>query len=190
MGRLRQLFGPSAPQASADGIYAAIVRQARQPEFYGHWEVPDTIDGRFEMIALHAFLVLHRLKSESDARDLAQAVLETMFADMDRSLREIGASDLGVGRKVKVMAEALYGRMAAYEQGLAAGDDSLVPALRRNAFGTIADPGRPSRLALAGIAGYMRAAAAELERQSVAELAGDGPRFPPPTPGQGGIDPG
>ena len=120
--------------------YAAVVAQARAPGFFAELGVPDTLDGRFESMALHMFLLLHRLKAEPSASGFGQALFDFFFADMDRSLREMGAGDLGVGRRVKAMAEALYGRIAAYEAGLAADASTLADALRRNLYGTVADP--------------------------------------------------
>lgn len=190
LAKLIGWFRPSPLQVTAERIYDAVVTQARRPEFYLRGGVPDTLDGRFEMLALHAFLVLRRLRADAAARELTQAVSETLFADMDRNLREIGVGDLGVGRKVKAMAEALYGRIGAYEHGLAAGDAALALALRRNLFGTVGGPDGPGEATLADLARYVRAAAAGLERQTVADLAANGPRFPAPDPAQGGIDPG
>ena len=93
---------------AADRAYGAIVGQARLPEFFTALGVPDTLDGRFELICLHAFLFLRRLKTEgAAAASLGQQIVDTMFADFDRSLREIGTGDLSVGRQVKRMAEAI-----------------------------------------------------------------------------------
>src|SRR5258708_13546969 len=83
------------------------------------------------------FAILYRLKAETGAAGLSQDLFDTMFADMDRSLREMGVGDLGVGRRVRAMAEALYGRMAAYEAGLAADDATLSAALRRDLYGSL-----------------------------------------------------
>ena len=115
-------------------LYEAIVAAARQEKFYGEWGVPDTVDGRFDMIILHVFLVLDRLKSGGAATlDLRQSLTDSFFRDMDRSLREMGVGDLSVGKKVRKMAEAFYGRVAAYAGALdASGDVSDV--IRRNIF--------------------------------------------------------
>ncbi|MEJ0067455.1 MAG: ubiquinol-cytochrome C chaperone family protein [Pseudomonadota bacterium] len=108
-------------QASAGVLYAQLIEQARTPAFYGALGVPDSLDGRYEMIALHAFIALRRLRRDGGATEtFAQALFDAMFADMDRSLREIGVSDLSVGKRVKEMARGLYGRIAAYEAGIAA----------------------------------------------------------------------
>jgi len=118
-------------------VYHRIVARSRDPLFFTEWGVPDTLDGRFELLSLHAFLVLSRLKADSSAMDdFAQDLFDTMFADLDRALREMGATDIGVGRHVKAMARGLYGRLAAYERGLNDGNAALDDALRRNLFGT------------------------------------------------------
>ena len=110
-----------------------VVEQARQPVFFTEYGVPDTLDGRFELICLHAFLYLHRLKAERrTASRLCQGFFDTMFADFDRSLREMGTGDLSVGKQVKRMAQAFYGRIRAYEEGLAGDEAALPAALARN----------------------------------------------------------
>ena len=171
-----RLFRAESPSA-ATILYKAVTEQARQPAFYAEYGVPDTVDGRFEMIALHMFLVLRRLKALEEGA-LAQQLFDTMFADMDHSLREMGAGDLGVGRRVCAMAEGLYGRIAAYEDGLAGDDQRLTAALRRNLFGTMPAPG-PSTAALQALGGYLRAAAASLQGQTAEAIRGASLRFPP-----------
>lgn len=147
-------------------LYAQIVEHARAPVFYAEWGVPDTLDGRFELLALHVFLVLNRLKLEHGrTAGFAQALFDTMFADLDRGLRELGVTDLGVGRRVKEMASAFYGRIAAYDRGLADAAE-LDASLRRNLYGTAA-PG-PKQLAL--MAGYVRRQQAALAACPVAAL--------------------
>jgi cytochrome b pre-mRNA-processing protein 3 len=132
-------------------LHLAIVTQARQPAFYTALGVPDTLDGRFELIALHGFLVMHRLKADPAGTELARDLAETIFDDLDASLREMGAGDLGVGRRVKKMGEAFYGRIAAYDAGLADGGD-LRDALRRNLYGTV----QPAAETLAAAEIYVR----------------------------------
>lgn len=145
---------PDPARKRAEQIYADVVAQARRPEFYSQLGVPDTLDGRFELVALHIFLALRRLKAHGrDGSAAGQALVELFVEDMDVSLREMGAGDLGVGRKVKAMAQALYGRIAAYEAGLAGSGEVLEAALRRNLFGTGPEP---TAAALAALAGYLR----------------------------------
>src|SRR5690242_20799495 len=94
---------------AAELAYRRVVGQARQPGFFLSCGVPDTIDGRFELICLHAFLYLHRLEGEQPgAARHGRRLIAAMFDDFDRSLREMGTGDLSVGREVKRMAEAFY----------------------------------------------------------------------------------
>jgi cytochrome b pre-mRNA-processing protein 3 len=152
---------------AANAAYRAVVERARNPWFFARWGLPDTLDGRFELLALHAFLVLHRLKSERAAtEEFAQSLFDTMFADLDRAVREMGATDIGVGRHVKEMARGFYGRIAAYAAGLAGDDAGLREALMRNLFGTAtADESQ-----LASAASYLRAQAAALAAAPIALL--------------------
>jgi cytochrome b pre-mRNA-processing protein 3 len=161
------LFRRKPLQKTAELVYCRIVEQARQPAFFAEFGVPDTIDGRFELICLHEFLFLHRLKGEAaPAAELGQRVFDAMFADFDRSLREMGTGDLSVGRQVKRMAQAFYGRIDAYERGLAAGDGVLKPALARNLFGTVS----AEEPALDAMARYLRSEVRRLREQPVARL--------------------
>jgi cytochrome b pre-mRNA-processing protein 3 len=166
---------PQDPHARI--LYERIVSQARQPGFYRDCGVPDTVDGRFELIALHTFLVLHRLKAEpGDTEELGQALFDVMFQDMDQSLRELGAGDLGVGPRVKRMAQGLYGRIAAYEAGLDGPESELEAGLQRNLFGTVTpEPGQ-----VQAMAAYLRDAVDALTRWKPADIETQGPEFCPP----------
>lgn len=162
---------------AAAHAYGLVVEQSRRPEFYTVLGVPDTLDGRFEVICLHAFLYLHRLKAErAVAASLGQEFFDTMFADFDRSLREIGTGDLSVGRQVKRMAEAFYGRIRAYEDGLAGGDAALPSALARNLYGTAA----ASDEQLVRITAYLRREVTNLAGQPTAGLLAGTIRFGAP----------
>tara|TARA_A100001037_G_scaffold281990_1_gene286185 strand:- start:586 stop:1131 length:546 start_codon:yes stop_codon:yes gene_type:complete len=130
------IFGNSKIKDQAHSLYVEIVNQARQPFLFKRFGVPDTVDGRFDMISLHVFLVLKRLKGEGkELESLSQCLFDTMFADMDRSLREMGVGDLGVGKRVKAMIKAFYGRLSAYEKAMSDQDpNSLSKAILRNVF--------------------------------------------------------
>ena len=114
-------------------LYGAIVAAARHVQFYEDTGVADTIDGRFEMIVLHLFLVLNRLKGEG-VEDLRQRLTDEFFSDMDLSLRELGVSDVAVGKKVRRIAESYYGRVTAYDKALSGGAKLLQEALSRNIY--------------------------------------------------------
>ncbi len=160
-------------EAAADALYRAIVEAARRPVLFAELGVPDTLDGRYEMVALHAFLVLRRLKRDHQATAvLAQALFDRMFMDFDNALREAGVGDLGVGRRVKQMAAGFYGRIAAYDDGLGGG--GVEEALRRNAYGTVA----PADRALARLSGYLRRADDVLAGQPTADFAAGRVSFP------------
>ena len=162
------LFRRNPRRDAAELAYRRVVARARQPEFFSEIGVPDTVDGRFELIVLHAFLYLHRLKREQpEAAALGQHFFDAMFTDFDRSLREMGTGDLSVGREIKRMAQAFYGRVDAYERGLKTGDPALQAALARNLFGTAS---APAPAALVAMAQYVRAAAAWLDTQAASDL--------------------
>jgi cytochrome b pre-mRNA-processing protein 3 len=128
---LRRLFERKPDPGQA--LYEAIVAAARQPRFYAEMGVPDTVDGRFDMIALHMFLVLDRL-NDGSLETARQSLTDVFFRDMDRSLREMGVGDLSVGKKVRKMAEAFYGRLLAYKKAASEGEQSLASALARNIY--------------------------------------------------------
>jgi cytochrome b pre-mRNA-processing protein 3 len=121
-------------ESMVDGLYAKAVAQARLPVFYAEWGVPDSLDGRFDLLSLHMFLLLHRLgHAGREGKPIAQDLFDLMFGDMDRSLREMGVGDMSVGKRVKDMVRAFYGRIEAYEQGLQ-GEEAMIAALSRNLY--------------------------------------------------------
>lgn len=134
---LKKWFAAPAP-SRADEAYIALVAQARKPFFYTELGVPDTLDGRFEMIVLHLFLLQHRLLREPLHTEFARELSEVFFADMDRTIREFGVMDTGVGKRIKSMGQAYNGRLQAYEAGLA-DRETMRAALARNLYGTLAE---------------------------------------------------
>lgn len=169
---LQRLFGRDALQDEARRLHMAATARGRSPAFYIDYGVPDTLDGRFEMIALHGHLIMRRLRAETGeakeaATSLAQALFDVMFDDMDRALREMGVGDLGVGRRVKTMARAFYGRAVAYDHGLDDPDGTVLgEALRRNLYGTAS----PTAEHVDRMARYVRACDRELARIEIGEL--------------------
>mgnify|MGYP001151821236 CR=1 FL=1 len=128
-------------EARALALYELAVKQARIPSFYEDCNVPDSVDGRFEMICLHAGLLIMRLEQLGEAgAKLAQALFDHMFLDMDRSLREMGISDLRVPKHMKRMLNGFNGRAQAYKEAILANDrKKLEAAILRNIYGTIDD---------------------------------------------------
>jgi cytochrome b pre-mRNA-processing protein 3 len=159
-----RLFRRKPQNPTIAAIYGAIVAQARLPYFYDQLGVPDTVEGRFEMILLHLVLVLRRVGAHGA---VAQALFDRFCLDMDHNLRELGVSDLGVPRKMRAFAEAFYGRAAAYDHALASeAKDDLATALARNVWGFEA-----VGLAAHGLAAYVRRSVAALERAETEELS-------------------
>ena len=118
----RLLRSRSPEREAAHALYEAIVKQARTPAFFVDLGIPDTPEGRFESVALHAALVMRRLRAEGEAgRATAQELFDLMFADLDINLRELGVGDLSVGKYVKRFARQFYARLAALETALATG---------------------------------------------------------------------
>lgn len=174
----KRFFGRGERDDVAYALYNALVAQARSPGLYLHAGVPDTVEGRYEMVMLHAFLLLRRLKPLGEpARELGQRVFDVLFDDMDQTLREMGVGDLSVGKKIKGLAAAFYGRIAAYDEGLAAADGSVLEqALTRNVFAAAAVP-RPADVA--ALADYVRASDAVLAGQGAEALMAGMVRFAP-----------
>jgi cytochrome b pre-mRNA-processing protein 3 len=167
---LKKLF-TRKPQA-AETVYGAIVAQARRTHFYADWHVPDTVDGRFDMITLLMFAVLDRLKDEPD-KTMAQHLTNVFFTDMDRSLREMGVGDLSVGKKVRKIAESFYGRIDAYRKAMVAGGTALQEAIARNVFAGVDSTHAPD------LAQWLARTCAHLEQLDAAELAAGHITFAP-----------
>lgn len=158
-------------------LYEALAAQARLPVFYTDLGVPDSIDGRFEMLCVHAHAVFHRLRGRGALADqLGQATYDAMFAGLDGALREMGVADLGVGRRIKIMTHALNGRIQAYDAALESQDPgALLAAIRRNVYGTA----NPQDTQVAALAAYQRALRAALAAVDDAELPKGRLAFPP-----------
>lgn len=135
-------------------LYQAIVEASRRESFYTQRGVPDTLDGRFALMVLHAFLVLRRLRGAHDG--LAQKLFDLIFAQIDINLREKGVGDVGLSLRLRAMAESLYGSLSAYESGLKESDDNALHlALCHNLFGSLAEP--PGREVTGFFVDYLRA---------------------------------
>ena len=148
----KRVVAKRAAAQSALVAYAAIMQQARQPQLYGRTAAPDSFDGRFDILALHVHFVLRRVRTESKNNHsgghlFGQALFDTFFADMDQAMREAGVGDLGVGKKIRKMAQVFYGRALAYDEALGKGKsgggnkgtstpdvDALKIVLARNLF--------------------------------------------------------
>ena len=124
---------PRAPlRGTIEVIYGMIVAQAREPLFYQDLGVPDTVNGRFDLLVLHLWMLLRRLTSTPDGMSVRQALFDHFCNDMDANLRELGVGDLTVPKRMQAFGEAFYGRSAAYDLALAEGAEPLAQALYKN----------------------------------------------------------
>jgi cytochrome b pre-mRNA-processing protein 3 len=155
-------------------IYGMIVTQAREPLFYRDLGVLDTVNGRFDLLVLHLWMVLRRMKSVEAGAGLSQALFDRFCEDMDANLREMGVGDTTVRKRMRAFGEAFYGRVAAYDLALDAGREPLALALGKNILnGGQLDKAR--RLAI-----YAEAALADLAAVDDTTLLGGSWKFPSP----------
>jgi cytochrome b pre-mRNA-processing protein 3 len=163
-----------ASRGTIEAIYGMIVTQAREPIFYRDLAVPDTVNGRFDLLLLHLWLLLRRLRSTADGPLLAQALFDRFCEDMDGNLREMGVGDLKVPKQMRAFGEAFYGRTRAYDQAMEQGDEALAQAICKNILegGALAQARR--------LAAYAQAAEAELTRTDEAKVLAASFTFPSP----------
>jgi cytochrome b pre-mRNA-processing protein 3 len=162
-------------RATIEAIYGMIVTQAREPLFYRDLGVPDTVNGRFDLLILHLWVVLRRFRCADGEANVSQALFDRFCEDMDANLREMGVGDLTVPKRMQAFGEAFYGRAAAYDAAFAAGDEALAQALCKNVLnGEGMDNAR--RLAV-----YAKIALARLHDFDDATLLAAAWTFPAPT---------
>lgn len=129
-------WGRRRQNRSAENLYAEAIRLSRRPEFFKKYGVADDVDGRFDALSLMVIIIMRRLKAiDEGGKALSQDLFDSMFADMDLSLREMGAGDIGVSKRVRVMAEAFLGRLNTYVAAIDEDDrEAFSAALVRNLF--------------------------------------------------------
>ena len=154
--------------APARKLYDSLALRARAVVFHEVFGVPDTVDGRFDLLALHAFLVLQALNSGgAAATKLGRQIVDLIFADFDQALRELGVGDFGISRRIKAMANAFYGRLTAY--GAAVSQDAMAEAVMRNLYRGQKERGREAE----AIASYIISARRRLGDRPEALLEGN-----------------
>lgn len=179
-------FRRSVHDRKIHALYGMIVARARSGVFYTDYGIPDTLEGRFELIVLHLVLVLRRFGRDHEttrtfggrrrAEPLGQLLFDVFCRDLDANLREMGVGDMAVPRRMRQFGEAFYGRQAAYQAALETADQrALENALARNIFGSESVDARVIRLA-----DYIRAVAAQLEAAEVDALVSGEPVLPNP----------
>jgi cytochrome b pre-mRNA-processing protein 3 len=165
---------PPAPRGTIEIIYGMIVTQAREPLFYRDLGVADTVNGRFDLLLMHLWLVLRRLRAVEGDSSLSQSLFDHFCTDMDDNLREMGVGDLTVPKRMQAFGEAFYGRTAAYDLALTDGCEALAQAFSKNILnGEKIDHARQ-------LAAYAEAVVATLDRLDLATLSGGSWQFPSP----------
>jgi cytochrome b pre-mRNA-processing protein 3 len=165
---------------AAERLYNEVVAAARARALYRDLGVPDTLQGRFEMMALHLFALVHRLMHEpGDDPELARRLSETFVTDMDAAFRDMGVSDTRVPKRMQAMFGSFAGRIAAYEAGLKEGPAALEAAIARNIFPDVPADGRA-----AGLARHLQAAVDALQLARLEDLRDGRAAFPPLGPAE------
>ena len=163
---LDRLFRPKPAQTMGRALYAQVVEQARKPALYAAMGAPDTVEGRFELYTLHLMLILERLRAAgAAAQDLSQALFDAYIKALDDALREMGVGDLSVGKKMRRLGEAFFGRGKSYDAAFAALPDMapLTDLLARTVYET-GDAAHAPALAAYVVAQRQALAAAPVER--------------------------
>ena len=172
------LLGRGRHERTGFELYTASVAAARAPYFYEELGVPDTLDGRFDLVGLHAAILIRRLRSlPPPGVAVAQAVFDAMFSDIDMNLRELGAGDVTISRNMRAMWEAFHGRATAYEAALSAPEPAaLEAALARNIWRGGSAPAAPR------LAEIVRGLVAQLDGVPSGELLAGRFKFAPMVP--------
>jgi cytochrome b pre-mRNA-processing protein 3 len=161
-------------RGTIEAIYGMIVTQAREPLFYRDLGVPDTVNGRFDLLLMHMWMVLRRLRPIEGGAELSQALFDLFCADMDANLREMGVGDLAVPKRMRSVGEAFYGRVSAYDSALDEGAEPLAQAFCRNVL-----DGRHIEHARR-LSAYASAVIASLSRQDDRAMLAGSWSFPSP----------
>jgi cytochrome b pre-mRNA-processing protein 3 len=166
---LSRLFRSRPTRETGRALYAAVVEQSRTPALYERLAAPDTTEGRFEVYTLHLMLLLDRLKQNGEAaKDVSQALFDTYVKGLDDALREMGVGDLSVGRKMRKLGEAFYGRVKSYQAAFAALPDEgpLRDLLTRTVYADV----EPEAAQAPALAAYVASQRAELAAQPLEAL--------------------
>jgi cytochrome b pre-mRNA-processing protein 3 len=172
---LTPLFSWRRKDLGAQKLYGAIVAQARLPVFYQALGVPDTLEGRFVVLSLNLFAVLHRLKADgSEAHGLAQELIDQFSADMETVLREIGVGDLSIPKKVRRLAASSAGLLQGYEEAFNGGEGALASTIAE----ALPLDGEAAEAAGERLAHYVKRVASHLDTESLSALSAGKVKFP------------
>lgn len=170
---LARLFRSNPAKSAGRKLYAAVTAQARRPAFYADLGVPDTVEGRFELYNLHVVLLLNRLRGQGAmAHEASQELFDTYVSGLDDALREMGVGDISVGKKMRRLGEAIYGRVKTFDAAMA-GAEPLEAVVERTVYAGRPDPSAPV------LAAYLRRGVEALAAQSLDDVLDGAPAWPP-----------
>jgi cytochrome b pre-mRNA-processing protein 3 len=172
-----QWFRPAPEAQIIARLYGAIVAQARNAVFYRDYQVPDSVNGRLELVLLHTVLTVRRFSQESAQRARGQAQFDHFCSETDAALREMGVGDLTVPKQMRKLGEAFYSRRSSLDEGLAGADPAPLAGMLERVLGE----GEATRPDVARLAAYLRTAAQHLEGQPAEALASGDIQFPDPS---------
>ncbi len=161
-----------------EDLYSFVRDAARNPVFFGEGKIPDSVDGRFEVLVMHGFLLMRALRQHDQIERVDQLVFDAMIRDLDGAVRELGASDTRVGRRIKSMAQAFFGRSKSYHDALETSDPAQIrDALARNVEASCKT--EPKAVFLQKLSDWFLASNQQLSGQKLDVLLRDGPKFAP-----------
>lgn len=161
--------------SNSEKLYGAIVARARLPIFYRSLGVPDTLEGRYMLLSLHLFALLHRLKVEgAEGAALVQGLIDRFSQDMETVLRELGVSDMPIPKKMRGLAASSLSLFQAYESAFARGQCSLAEAIEA----ALPDGTANAELSSRALASYLTGCVTALEQQTYASLLAGAIEFP------------
>jgi cytochrome b pre-mRNA-processing protein 3 len=164
---LKRLFAWRFRTSNSEKLYGAIVAQARLPEFYRKLGIPDSLEGRFGLLALNLFAVLHALAAKGPGgRELAQGLVDRFSKDMETVLRELGVGDLAIPKKVRELARSSRGFLNRYEAAFSRGDGALAEAIEAS----MPTGSSSTSLSSGPLASYVRESVERIGRQPLADL--------------------
>lgn len=156
-------------EQEALSLFGRVYAQSRSPVFFEKLEIPDTTEGRFDVLTMHMFMVMHRLKHSGAGQALSQALFDVAFSDIDRGFREIGVGDMGIPKRMKKMMLGFNGSIHAYEQALLDGKN-IKEALRRNIYTLYIGDDEDLATVLDDLSGYMHGNIDYLQSQDDASI--------------------
>jgi cytochrome b pre-mRNA-processing protein 3 len=176
MNLINWLWQSSAARTNAEKLYGAIVAQARLPQFYARLGVPDSLEGRFVILQIHLFAVLHRLKHDgAEARAIAQELVDLFTKDMETVLREQGVGDLSIPKKVRTVSAATQAFVLTLERAYQAG---CGPVLRQAIAEALPEETDGSPDTAAALAHYLEQVVTYLAAQPIETMVAGSLQFP------------